>query len=208
MKNSKDCLTIDCTRSVAHRGYCGPCYNKLIGNGTLVKMTTLRLQSRKAVVIGDVAYLPLGSGGETVIDASKAYVDKYLWHLDAYGYVNGAVDGKQVKLHRYLMGLTDPKILVDHKNRNPLDNRLSNLRPCSKSQNGANMIRKPKSNKYKGVFKYGAALKYSAQIQIEGVLHRLGTFNTAVEAAKAYDKEAYKLFGEFARLNFPEEHAV
>ncbi|MBN1508419.1 MAG: hypothetical protein JW955_16340 [Sedimentisphaerales bacterium] len=48
--------------------------------------------------------------------------------------------------------------------------------------------------------------KYSAQIQRDGKITRLGTFDTAIEAARAYDAKALELFGQFARLNLPQEH--
>src|SRR5690349_18607697 len=45
---------------------------------------------------------------------------------------------KMIQMHRLLMSLTDPKIIVDHKDGDGLNNQRNNLRLCSFSQNSAN----------------------------------------------------------------------
>ena len=94
--------------------------------------------------------------------------------------------------------------VVDHINHDPLDNHRHNLRLATRSQNAANVG--PYANNtsgYKGVdFNQG---KWRARITQHGKRHFLGTFDTAEEAARAYDSKALELFGEFASLNFPEE---
>ena len=106
-------------------------------------------------------------------------------------------------LHRLLMG--EPKgIIIDHRNGNSLDNRRENLRPCSNGQNRANSKKhKVGLSKYKGVTLDRG--KVTAQIRHEGRLRNLGKFETEEAAARAYDREARRLHGEFARTNFPEE---
>ena len=94
--------------------------------------------------------------------------------------------------------------IVDHINQDPLDNRRQNLRLATRSQNAANLG--PYANNtsgYKGVdFNRG---KWRARITQDGVRYFLGTFDTAEDAARAYDQKALELFGEFASLNFSEE---
>ena len=94
--------------------------------------------------------------------------------------------------------------IVDHINHNGLDNRRPNLRLATRSQNAANLG--PYANNtsgYKGVdFNRG---KWRARIREGGVRYFLGYFETAEDAARAYDTKAHELFGEFASLNFPEE---
>jgi hypothetical protein len=96
-------------------------------------------------------------------------------------------------------------LYVDHINGDGLDNRRSNLRYASPTQNSQN--RRPSSrNKsgFKGISpKCG---RWQAQLQLPGGRNvHIGTFDTPEEAARAYDTAARKHFGEFAWLNFPAE---
>lgn len=90
---------------------------------------------------------------------------------------------------------------VDHIDRNRTNTNLNNLRVCSKSQN----IHRSKRNNprgYTGVFQHRATPnRYWARVMKDGKNHHLGTFDTAKEAAIAYNQKALELFGEFANLN-------
>ena len=89
---------------------------------------------------------------------------------------------------------------IDHINRDPTDNRRSNLREVTIQQNGMNRkIRKNKTTGFKGVWNSG--YKFISQIRIDGKTKHIGTFSTAIEAAEAYDKKSIELFGEFACTN-------
>ncbi len=103
-------------------------------------------------------------------------------------------------LHQFLMGRT----FIDHKDRNPLNNTRHNLRFSTQSQNCANTIKRNKefTSIYKGVYWAKTRNKWIAQIKIDRKAIRIGGFNSEIEAAKAYDKKALELFGEFAVLNF------
>lgn len=117
-------------------------------------------------------------------------------------YVCTKMNGKKVKMHRYLLGLTDPNISADHINRNGMDNRRANLRPATKSQNGMNRERQLKKKyKYKGVYWHKNRNKYMASIIFEGKCYYLGYFKKAKDAAKAYNDAAQKYYKEFAVLN-------
>lgn len=114
-----------------------------------------------------------------------------------------------IYLHRIIMD-AKPGEYVDHRNRNPLDNRRSNLRFCTPSQNQQNHKRRSKANTsgYKGVCTSRAGKPWRAQITIEGRSRSLGQYNTKEEAARAYDAAAIAHFGEFATLNFPNERVA
>lgn len=110
-------------------------------------------------------------------------------------------------MHRQILGLTDSHQQADHRDTNRLNNRRSNLRPCTNAQNQANSHRRNNSG-YKGVQyrpRGNSAKPYFAHIKIGGEQRFLGSGATAEEVARIYDKEAKKLFGVFAYLNFPND---
>lgn len=98
-----------------------------------------------------------------------------------------------------------PPDMIDHINGNGLDNRICNLRLATQSQNMANWTRRAKRNCYRGVSHkgYNFPKPWQARIGHQGVRLYLGTFANKKDAARAYDKAAKELFGEFAKLNFP-----
>jgi hypothetical protein len=108
---------------------------------------------------------------------------------------------KIIRMHRYLM---NPQVgfEVDHIDMNGLNNQRSNLRICTRSQNRCNSL-KPKNNTsgFKGVSFQKSNKKFQATIKLNGKQSHIGYFNTSIEAAKAYDIEAIKIYGEFARTN-------
>ena len=96
---------------------------------------------------------------------------------------------------------------VDHRNRNSLDNSRGNLRFSTQSQNTANSFRKlsrRKRSRYKGVafIKRSKVNPWSAQIMVNYAPNYLGVFPTEEAAARRYDEEAKRIYGEFAALNF------
>jgi len=107
-----------------------------------------------------------------------------------------------IYLHKLIMESEGKSGIIDHKNGNGMDNRLANLRVVTHQQNMCNSKkRKASSSIYKGVYKHKHG-KWCANITENGKVRSLGYFISEEEAAKAYDKEATKLQGEFARLNF------
>lgn len=117
-----------------------------------------------------------------------------------YGYINISIDCKLHRAHRlawlYLYGYMPDKI--DHKNRNPADNRIDNLRPCDNRTNAANSkLRKDNKTGLKGVSFCTASGKYVANITISGKLKYLGSFRTKEDAHAVYVKAGRREFGEF-----------
>jgi len=118
------------------------------------------------------------------------------------GYFVVRYDYKLKLLHRviwaYHYGEIEEGVLVDHINRDPLDNRVENLRLCNQRQNSGNA--KVKSNNKLGV--KGVHLhkngRFVAGIHKQGKSYYLGLFDTAEEAHAAYLKAAEETFGEFA----------
>ena len=102
----------------------------------------------------------------------------------------------------FILNLTDLPC-VDHKDRNCLNNHISNLRWCTKKENNQNRSkRKNTTSMYKGVYFNKALNKWHAHIQHNGRSIHLGYFLDEAEAGRAYDLKASELFREFAVLNF------
>lgn len=119
------------------------------------------------------------------------------------GYYRTKIMGVRVHIHQLAYALHTgawaPSI-VDHKDRNPLNNRIDNLRPASNRQNHYNTVQ-AFSNKtgYRGVVhKGGSRFKPYAAVIRDGRKRKfLGAFFTAEETSKAYETAAQKLHGEF-----------
>ena len=99
-----------------------------------------------------------------------------------------------------------PEGLIDHIDGNKENNSLRNLRVTDVYGNARNKA-PASSTGFKGV-SCKANGRYSATITPGGEYKHLGTFVDVLDAAKAYDAAARHYFGEFARLNFPEEMKV
>lgn len=113
--------------------------------------------------------------------------------------------GEKIHMHREILALHGifTKI-TDHINGNGLDNRLSNLRAATCSQNNANKkVRKDSKSGLKGVSFFPRDNKWRAKISLgQGKNAKtLGYFNTAKEATAAYNTAALERYGEFAVLN-------
>lgn len=121
---------------------------------------------------------------------------------DGYRVTRLADNGPHYRVHRLMahvwlgMPLNSP-LDVDHINGNPADNRLENLRIATRSQNLQNQVVR---TRYKGVRESG--LKWTAKIIVNKQEIYIGTYETAEQAALAYNVLAAANFGSFARLNF------
>lgn len=168
-------------------------------------------------VEGDIAYVQLTRGKVAIIDAAdvpkvaqvywSAYCTHHLWYAN-----NRRLGG----MHRIVLGLDkgDPRI-VDHINGNGLDNRKPNLRLCDTRRNMQNSLKRRVTDSgrvaksaFKGVTRTKGRSVWRAKISPNGKRIDLGQYPTEVEAARAYDAAARKYFGEFARLNFPDDIAA
>lgn len=131
-------------------------------------------------------------------------VSKYKWYNARKYAARGENRNGKVKiyyLHHMIAGY-QPGVRVDHINRNTLDNRKSNLRLCTIAQNTRNSeARINNTSGFKGVSYDKKQNKWTAQIGYNYKKIRIGRYKTALEAAKAYNKKAKELFGDFAYLN-------
>lgn len=132
---------------------------------------------------------------------------------DIAGNVNRAVGHRRIRFqnkyylaHRlawfFMHGEMPPEI--DHKNRQPDDNRFENLRLSTSSQNKCNSgIRANNTSGYRGVSFYKQTSRWAGEVRAGGRRVWSGYFGTAEEAARARDVVAAKHHGEFVWLNFP-----
>lgn len=93
---------------------------------------------------------------------------------------------------------------IDHIDRNKKNNQVENLRPATIAQNCSNTPKwRNSTSQFKGVYWSGNEQKWRARFHHQNKHFSLGYFKTEIEAAEAYDKKAYELYGEYAYLNFP-----
>ncbi len=155
--------------------------------------------------------IPLTRGRHMLIDAEdypKIY--NHSWYVVAGNggnlYACSEKDHVGIRSHRVIMQPPADK-QIDHINGDSLDNRKSNLRICTHSENAKNIkLRKPRgSSKYKGVYFRKDRNKWVAMLYYNGFALKFGSFTDEHDAARAYNDAAIKYYGEFASLNIIEQ---
>lgn len=151
--------------------------------------------------IGDfISYDPItGIFTWRVKRRGSAVAGKQAGTIDSNDRLRLRLRGRAYRAYRvawFLMTGDQPPPLIDHADRNTLNNSWSNLRSATISQNAANIASRRKGLKGVTLLPHG---KYQAQIKKHGVGFYLGSFDTEAEANAAYAAKAAELFGEFAR---------
>ena len=155
--------------------------------------------------------IKLNNGDIALVDKEDyEKLNKWKWKVNNHGYVcrsahpPGSRKTINIYMHRFIINPPDG-LVVDHVNRNPLDNRRCNLRLATRSQNQGNRkMQKNNKSGYHGVNYSKMMGKWRAEIKTYDKRRHLGFYGNIEDAAKAYDDAAIEYFGEFARLNFPE----
>ena len=160
----------------------------------------------------------LNDGEWTIVEPEDYYrLNKYNWGISGNGRVFYAVRNvkvgpgqtKMVSMHREIMNA--PKGMeVDHRNWKTLDNRMANLRLATRAENNRHRRKRRKEtvSQYTGVHLDRETGRWVARIWYQGKRIWLGSFESEIEAARAYDRAALKYHGEFAHLNFPREEYI
>lgn len=143
-----------------------------------------------------------------VDDEDYEFLNQWKWYVtlkrNTYYAERSLHKGKtrHLKMHRLILGLDDPKIQVDHKDGNGLNNQRFNLRKATSGQNNFNQrSHKGSTSKYLGVSWCNTRSKWTARIQTNRVLKCIGRFDNEKDAARAYNEYAILLHKEFASLN-------
>lgn len=159
-----------------------------------------------------VVEIPLTQGQFTYVDAVDGDLALLGWYaLRHPNYPEGSqykagrkVKRRNVFIHRVILERVLGRELtareeVDHEDRNPLNNRRSNLRLATRTQNNCNQgVRKDNSSGFKGVRWVENEQRWIARIRIDGKRKTLGRFKSAEAAHEAYIAAASELHGEFA----------
>jgi len=154
----------------------------------------------------NVKRIPLTNGFYAYVDAEDyEWLNQWHWRACSGGYAGRTEKGRAIYMHREIMQPPKGKI-VDHVNGNGYDNTRANLRNITWRENMHNKGKHAvTASIYKGVGRHKRSGKWFARIWCMGERMWLGYFTDEAEAARAYDRKAVEIFGEFARLNFPEE---
>lgn len=126
-------------------------------------------------------------------------IKQHTWGLRT-GYFAATINKKHVKLHRFILNLKYNES-ADHIDCNTANNRRQNLRKCTDQQNHFNRSKNRGTSIYKGVCWIKKKNKWRSSIGYNGRTIYLGEYKNEIDAAKAYNKKAIELFGEFARIN-------
>jgi len=159
---------------------------------------------RPVRIDGDVAYVTLTKGYEAIIDAEDAHlIGKFNWYALVQEHTVYACRKKGRSatkyMHREIIPASDV-FFVDHKNRNGLDNRKSNLRFADAKQNKQNScVRSDSKSKIKGVAFVPSCGKWRARIKCAGKVFHLGYHEDIQSAKAAYEDASKKLHLEFSR---------
>lgn len=195
----KTCKVDGCNGKHQAKGYCNRHYKQFKRHGCILERT--RNDANEIIEHDDYAEMILyNNKGEEVARAliDLEYVDvvnDYKWRLNYQGYV---VNDKVGKLHRFLMNPGED-LVIDHINRNRLDNRICNLRACTLQENNMNKsIPCNNTSGIQGVSWDKNRNKWLVHITVNRKQIHLGYFNTIEEAAEARRQAEIEYFGEFA----------
>lgn len=131
-------------------------------------------------------------------EEDASLIQKYYWYCDTKGYARTCVDGKFPSMHE-MLGYKE----YDHENRNGSDNRKSNLRKCTRSQNQMNRTKQINNKSgFIGVYWNNRNKKWVATVYVDKKAKYLGGFDKINDAVIARLKAEAQYYGKFA----PQRH--
>ena len=198
----KKCKVIGCNCEVTRypkQQLCDKHYMQMYRHGKILDRT--KNDKNEIVIYDDYAEIILYNKKQE--EVARAIIDlddiervkDYKWYMDGRGYAFCGTTRKL--LHRLIINAPKNK-MVDHINHNRLDNRKSNLRICTSSQNNMNRSKTSRNTSgYVGVCYKPKINKWQAYITVNKKSIHLGYYNTPEEANEVRKQAEIKYFGEF-----------
>lgn len=152
-------------------------------------------------------WIPLSQGKHAIVDAAdhERVIARGKWSakiISGIWYAVRVENKHMLYLHRFILGAPGH---TDHRDGDGLNCQRDNIRPATRTQNNRNRrIQRNNKTGFKGVSRRRGGT-WVARIVVARKPTVLGLFTSPVDAAKSYDASALELFGEFAKLNFPEK---
>lgn len=191
------CKVDGCNNKHSAKGYCKKHYTQMKRYGKILNRTIK--DPNEIIIYEDYAEIVLYNRkceeiGRALIDVDDVNkVKQYKWSL-CKGYVNSYPN---IKLHRLILNY-DGDMDIDHINRNPLDNRKSNLRICTHNKNMRNKSKQSNNSSGEtGVYWSNEKEKWYSQITINGETINLGYFNNKEDAIKSRRKAEIRYFNDY-----------
>lgn len=161
------------------------------------------MESWAGVLEPGTRIIPLLHGKFALVDEDMyEELNSFLWTCNTQGYAyHTRPDRRHISMARMVLNPPDG-MEVDHINRNPLDNRIRNLRVATRHQNLGNISKYPnKTSRFKGVSRRPSDGKWLVYAKDNGKSKFRGVFEKEEDAARCYNEWAKQTFGEFAVLN-------
>ena len=188
------------------RGLCPKHYNQILKYGEFLDNNPrTRYDENEIIKYDDYAEIVIYN--HHCEEIARALIDlddinkikKYKWSLKGNGYIAAGDNG--VMLHKIITN-TNKNEIVDHINGNKLDNRKSNLRICTYTQNNINKcIQSNNKSGYPGVRWDERAKKWKVRITVNKKQLYLGYFINKEDVIKVRKQAEIKYFGEYRRKN-------
>lgn len=177
-------------------------YGKFLDNNprTIQDLNEYRIEGNIAII--DVYNVKSEKVAEFIIDKEDLQRIKYLkWRIDIHNRIktgNNTNTKPTIELARMIMNCRDENLVVDHINGNSLDNRKSNLRICTQSENVKNQrLNKYNTSEFAGVSYDKARLRWTAEIRNDNKRTHLKRWKRKSEAVYARYVAEQILYKEF-----------
>ena len=177
-----------------------------------IKLNALEIHNKREILRNEnnIAIIPIKNSNDEIIEnllvSDSCWYDLMLYKWSRSGnYYHTKINDQLIRIHRYIMKVTDPKIKVDHINHDGKNNTLENLRLSNSQLNNHNKSKKQNtSSKYIGVSLCKKDKTYVSSIRFNSKRHYLGSFKNEIDAAIAYNNKATEFYGTYANLNIIE----